>query len=73
MLLLSCTNLARGYGATPLFEDGCAPQFCYIDDIGSWATNEITLNWNAPMSWASSFVADLDRGDDGGRRGRDRS
>jgi endoglucanase len=55
--------------ATPLFKDGCAPQFCYIDDIGSWATNEITINWNAPMSWASSFVADLDRGDDaGGRR-----
>ena len=54
--------------ATPLFADGCAAQFCDVDDIGSWATNEITINWNAPMSWASSFVADLDRGDDAGAR-----
>ena len=54
--------------ATPLFADGCAAQFCYVDDIGSWATNEITINWNAPMSWVSSFVADLDRGDDAGAR-----
>ncbi len=55
--------------ATPLFEDGCAAQFCYVDDIGSWSTNEITINWNAPLSWVSSFVADLDRGDDAGARG----
>jgi endoglucanase len=43
---------------------GCAPQFCYIDDIGSWSTNELTVNWNAPLSWVASFVADQD---DGGR------
>jgi len=41
---------------------GCAAQLCYVDDIGSWATNEITINWNAPMSWVASFAADLDRG-----------
>ena len=40
----------------------------YVDDIGSWSTNEITINWNAPLSWVSSFVADLDRGDDAGAR-----
>ena len=45
--------------ATPLFKNGCAAQFCYIDDIGSWSTNEITINWNAPLSWVSSFLADL--------------
>ena len=50
--------------ATPLFKDGCFAQFCYIDDIGSWSTNEITINWNASLSWVASFVADLDRGDD---------
>jgi endoglucanase len=44
--------------ATPLFKNGCAAQFCYIDDIGSWSTNEITVNWNAPLSWVSSFLAD---------------
>ncbi|WP_026122572.1 glycoside hydrolase family 9 protein [Nocardiopsis halotolerans] len=38
--------------------DGCAPQFCYIDDIESWATNELTINWNAPLAWVSGFVAD---------------
>ena len=44
----------------PLYPNGCAPQFCYIDDIGSWSTNELTINWNAPLSWVSSFVADQD-------------
>jgi endoglucanase len=43
---------------------GCAPQFCYIDDINSWSTNEITINWNSALSWVASFVADQD---DGGR------
>ena len=43
---------------------GCAPQFCYIDDIESWSTNELTINWNAALSWVASFVADQD---DGGR------
>jgi endoglucanase len=43
---------------------GCAPQFCYIDDIGSWATNEITINWNSALSWVASFVADQDSGVD---------
>jgi endoglucanase len=41
---------------------GCAPQFCYIDDIQSYATNEIAINWNAGLSWVASFVADLDDG-----------
>ncbi|WP_407952038.1 glycoside hydrolase family 9 protein [Plantactinospora sonchi] len=42
---------------------GCAPQFCYIDDIESWATNELTINWNAPLAWIAAFVADQDNGD----------
>lgn len=37
----------------------CAPQLCYIDDIEAWSVNELTINWNAPMSWVASFVADL--------------
>jgi len=37
---------------------GCVGQFCYIDEIGSWSTNEITINWNAPLVWAAAFVAD---------------
>ncbi|MGH9212310.1 MAG: glycoside hydrolase family 9 protein [Acidimicrobiales bacterium] len=38
------------------------PQFCYIDDIESWSTNEITINWNSTLSWVASFVADQDSG-----------
>ena len=37
---------------------GCAPQFCYVDDIGSWATNELTINWNAPLAWVAAFLDD---------------
>ncbi|MFS1298603.1 glycoside hydrolase family 9 protein [Streptosporangium longisporum] len=36
---------------------GCKPQFCYIDDIESWATNELTINWNAPLAWIGSYLA----------------
>ncbi|MEV0379297.1 glycoside hydrolase family 9 protein [Nonomuraea sp. NPDC050643] len=37
---------------------GCKPQFCYIDHIESWATNELTINWNSPLTWVSAFLAD---------------
>nr|WP_306432874.1 glycoside hydrolase family 9 protein [Streptomyces harenosi] len=37
---------------------GCVGQFCYIDDIQSWSTNELTINWNAALTWMASFVAD---------------
>jgi endoglucanase len=37
---------------------GCKPQFCYVDDIDSWSTNELTINWNSTLAWVSSFVAD---------------
>ena len=32
---------------------GCKPQFCYIDDIESWSTNELAINWNAPLAWVA--------------------
>ncbi|MPZ26671.1 MAG: glycosyl hydrolase family 5 [Micromonosporaceae bacterium] len=38
---------------------GCPPQFCYIDHIDSWSTNELTINWNSTMAWNASFLADL--------------
>jgi endoglucanase len=41
---------------------GCLPQFCYIDDINSWSTNELTINWNWTLSWVVAFVADQDDG-----------
>ena len=37
---------------------GCAPQACYVDDSRSFSTNEIAINWNAPLTWIGSFLAD---------------
>lgn len=37
---------------------GCAPQFCYLDHIDSWSTNELTINWNSTVAWNASFLAD---------------
>jgi endoglucanase len=37
---------------------GCPPQFCYLDHIDSWSTNELTINWNSTMAWNASFLAD---------------
>ncbi|MFD5806248.1 glycoside hydrolase family 9 protein [Streptomyces sp. NPDC127020] len=37
---------------------GCVGQFCFIDDIQSWSTNEHTINWNAALARMASFVAD---------------
>ena len=40
---------------------GCADQRCYIDDVESWSTNEMTINWNASLVWVSSFLSDQTR------------
>lgn len=37
---------------------GCVGQFCYVDDIQSWSTNETAVNWNAALTRLASFVAD---------------
>ncbi|MEU9187033.1 glycoside hydrolase family 9 protein [Streptomyces sp. NPDC048484] len=37
---------------------GCSPAACYIDDIGSYSTNEVTINWNAPLAWLAAFAAE---------------
>ncbi|MDT0265237.1 glycoside hydrolase family 9 protein [Streptomyces sp. DSM 44915] len=49
----------------PIAEDllvGCAPAMCYVDHIESYATNEITINWNAPLAWIASYADDLGGG-----------
>jgi endoglucanase len=40
-------------------EDGCSgypspayPATCYLDDLCSYSTNEVTINWNAPLAFA---------------------
>jgi endoglucanase len=37
---------------------GCVGQFCYVDDIQSYSTNEVAINWNSALTWISSFLAD---------------
>ena len=37
---------------------GCKPAKCYIDDIGSYSTNEVAINWNAPLAWLVAFAAE---------------
>jgi len=44
--------------AQQTFTTGCADQLCYLDDIQSWSTNEMTVNWNSSLVWVASFVAD---------------
>ena len=29
-----------------------------MDNIESWSTNEITINWNAPLAWMSAYLAE---------------
>ncbi|MES1205140.1 MAG: glycoside hydrolase family 9 protein [Pseudomonadota bacterium] len=35
---------------------GCAPEKCFVDNIEAWSTNEITINWNAPLAWIAAFL-----------------
>jgi endoglucanase len=36
---------------------GCTGQFCYVDDIQSYSTNEVAINWNSALAWVSGFLA----------------
>ncbi|MCM1506503.1 MAG: glycoside hydrolase family 9 protein [Ruminococcus flavefaciens] len=33
-----------------------ANQKCYVDNAEAWSVNEITINWNSPLVWISSFM-----------------
>ncbi|MFE3454750.1 glycoside hydrolase family 9 protein [Nonomuraea sp. NPDC059194] len=35
---------------------GCAPAKCYVDDINSYATNEVAINWNSALAWMAAFA-----------------
>ena len=34
----------------------CAPDRCFADNIESWSTNEVAINWNAPLAWALFYL-----------------
>jgi endoglucanase len=29
-----------------------------VDDIQSYSTNEVAVNWNSALTWIASFLAD---------------
>ncbi|MEV5963582.1 glycoside hydrolase family 9 protein [Kribbella sp. NPDC051952] len=35
---------------------GCAPAKCYIDEIGSYSTNEVAVNWNSALAWLTAYA-----------------
>jgi endoglucanase len=40
---------------TSRFNSSTPPALCYIDDEGSYASNEIAINWNAPLVFVAGF------------------
>jgi endoglucanase len=32
------------------------PSKRYLDEIGSFSTNEVTINWNAPLAWVAVYL-----------------
>ena len=43
--------------AQQTWPDGCTAQLCYLDDIQSWSTNEMTVNWNSALSWVTVWAS----------------
>lgn len=39
--------------------EGTAPMKCYLDDIGSYSTNEITIYWNSSLALVCAFINSL--------------
>ncbi len=47
----------RALGFVPGKSDNPS-QRCFVDSIEAWSTNEVTINWNAPLAWIASFLQD---------------
>jgi endoglucanase len=42
---------------------GGKPAFSWLDDVCSYATNEVAINWNAPLAYCASALEAVHRGD----------
>jgi endoglucanase len=40
---------------------GKPPAKCYVDEMGSFTTNEVAINWNAPLAWMAAYMDDTGR------------
>ncbi|TIA49464.1 Six-hairpin glycosidase [Aureobasidium pullulans] len=36
----------------------CVGQLCYVDDVNSYSTNEVAINWGSALAWVASWAAD---------------
>ena len=55
--------VAGGPNATPTDQaaidaelENLPPAKRYIDDVESYSTNEVTINWNAPLAWVATYL-----------------
>ncbi len=39
------------------FNSSTPPALCYLDDTDSYASNEVAINWNAPLVFAAGFFS----------------
>ena len=51
-------------GPNPGRQDGCAypdtaPDKAYVDDVCAYASNEVAINWNAPLVYLSAALEAL--------------
>jgi endoglucanase len=44
--------------AAQTWPQGCVAQRCYLDNIQSWSTNEMTVNWNSSLTWMAAWADD---------------
>ena len=42
------------------FDDNTPPALCYVDDLDSYASNEITVYWNAPLTFIAGVLHPVD-------------
>jgi len=46
----------QGSGWKGTGDNAIPPMKCFMDHIESWSTNEVTINWNAPLAWATAYL-----------------
>lgn len=46
-----CDDAAKNF-----LKPGTAPMKCYVDHVGSYSTNEVTIYWNSPLIFILAFI-----------------
>lgn len=41
---------------------GCLSLKCYMDNLAIYSTNEVTINWNAPLAWSAAYLDEMGSG-----------